>query len=479
MSTPSASLARLRSLDRRWFAAFLGLQALVLAAGLLASPMLLLLAALGLAGGLYAVLVLLHPWLIAPIIVLTTSLDATGRLVTGASESFNLTGFHLAFLLTVVAVVANSCLRRRMAFPAFELQVPLLVFLAVMAVSLIYSPNHPQAAVGFVRVACLVLFLYLTQLLLESKQAVAAVVWTMALVTVAGAVMGAYQVITGRFHLPVKVIEALGGNVPRATGTFRNPNIFASFLVAGVLPPLALLLNHRMALVKRVLLLVSLLVGLGGLLATFSRSSWMAGMVGIMVVLWLSGKLRYFFAALLAGVVGVLALRQFVPFAEYIFERFVSIFTLIEQFGAVGSASGSARVFLVVAAVHMFVDHPLLGVGWRGFPIAFHQYAPVGFPHWTRVDESHTVLATVLAELGLVGFLAFVWFLVRTLRRGLSALPQMRDSYLRAMLIGMIATFVAFQVSQSFNGDLTNNTFWFYTGVLFAVIHLDEKQRRP
>ena len=130
----------------------------------------------------------------------------------------------------------------------------------------------------------------------------------MVIFTVSGAVMGTYQVITGQFHLPVKVITALGGNVPRATGTFHNPNIFASFMMSGVLPLLAVLLNYKMPRGQRVLFALSTVIGIGGLLASFSRSSWVATMVGVMVILWLSGKLRYFFIMIFASIILILSL---------------------------------------------------------------------------------------------------------------------------------------------------------------------------
>mgnify|MGYP007109828587 FL=1 len=49
----------------------------------------------------------------------------------------------------------------------------------------------------------------------------------------------------------------------------------------------------------------------------------MATLVGVVVILWLSGKLRYFFILIFASILLVLGLKEFVPFAEYIFERFV------------------------------------------------------------------------------------------------------------------------------------------------------------
>jgi len=478
MTTLTKLQASVLNIDRKWFALFLLLQVLLLAGSLFISEFVLYLAAAGLAASLFAVLVLLYPWLIIPVVIATTGLDSTGRLTTGSRGSvFNLTGFHLAFVLTIFAIAANVCLRRRVHFPDLELKGPLFLLLGCIAVSLIYTPNQPEATVSFVRVSCLILFMYMAQIMIDSKQAVGAVLWSMALVSIGGAGMGAYQVITGQFHLPVKVITALGGNVPRATAMFHNPNIFATFLMSGILPLLAVLLNYRMPLWKRAFFLLAILVGFGGLLASFSRSNWLAAMIGIVVILWLSRQLRYLFIFSIAGLLGILALKEFVPFAEYIFERFVSIFTIFEQFGQVGRTSSTARVYLVIASVSMFLDHPLLGIGWRAFPKVFSEYAPPGFPHWSQVNEPHTVISMILGELGIVGFAAIVWFIGRTFWHGMSSLPQMQDPYLRAVLIGMIANFVAFQASQSFNGDFSNNMFWFFTGMLFAVVRLDEQAR--
>jgi O-antigen ligase len=240
---------------------------------------------------------------------------------------------------------------------------------------------------------------------------------------------------------------------------------------------LAVLLNHEMAWGKRVLFALAVIIGCGGLLASFSRSNWMATLVGVFVILWLSGKVRYFFILLFGALLSILALKEFVPFAEYIFERFTSIFTLFEQFGSVGRTSSTARIYLITASFDMFADHPLLGIGWRAFPFVFSNYAPPGFPHWSQVNEPHTVITMVLGELGIVGFAAMLWFLLKVFFLSMSRFRQMQDNYLRAVQIGMIATFVAFQVNQSFNGDLANNMFWFGIGMLFAVQRIDREGR--
>ena len=480
MNTFAAMTSRDTPFGRLWLAVFLAFLAVVAAGSVFFNAMLPLLLFGAVCVVVFVVASLSRPWLIVPLVLLTTGLDSTGRLLAEAGHvggRFYLTGFHLAFALLIIAVAARICLTRRTRFPDFEIKAPLILFLGCIAVSLTYSPNQPEATVSFFRLCALALFTYTIQIVIDSRGAVSLVLWSMVVLTVAGAVMGTYQVLTGQFHLPAEVITALGGNVPRATGTFHNPNIFAIFMMSGVLPLLAVLLNYRQPLWQRLLFSLSVLIGVGGLLASFSRSSWVATMLGVLVILWLSGKLRYFFILLLAFVLLVLGLKEFVPFAEYIFSRFISIFTLFEEFGSIGRTSSTARVYLALASLHMFLDHPILGIGWRAFPHVFAEYAPPGYPHWSYVNEPHTVVTMVLGELGIVGFVAFLWFVGRTFYLAMSRFKGMGDPYYRTVTIGLIATFVAFQVNQSFNGDLGNNMFWFYIGMLFAVQRLEADSR--
>jgi O-antigen ligase len=464
-------------LDRRWFALFLGLLALLLLAVLLVPNRLLLTACAGLAGGVFLAFLLVYPWIIVPLLVATTVLDITGQLLKETAIGIPLTGFHLALGLMFLALLGNTCLRRRTLFPEFELKGPLLLLLGVMALSLTYSPNQPEATIGFMRTLVLGLFLYGAQVLIESRGAVHIVVVSMALALIGGSILAVVQIATEQFFLPASFVIAVGANAPRATGTFHNPNTFGTFLMAGVVFLSAILLNYQMPFWKRILFLVSLAFGLAGLIATFSRSNWLAAIVGLMVPLYLARKLRYLFITLAVAALLILAIKEFVPFAEHIFLRFLSIFTFVEEFGQAGRESGSARIYFLIAGLEMFLDHPLLGVGWRGFPVLFEQYKPIDFPNWVPTRESHTLFANMLAELGLLGFLASVWIVWRTLSRGFAGLRTMEDPYLRAVLIGLLSMFIAFQVSLSFTADFSNNFLWFFTGMVFAVLRLGKSSR--
>lgn len=474
------TLARERvrvDLDRRWFALFVVFQACALGLALAMPSKMGYSVLAGIGGGLFLTFLLIYPWIIVPVVVATTAMDITGQLLKETLIGIPVTGFHAALGLMMVGILTNTFLRRRTTFPEFELRAPLFMLLGVMALSLTYTPALEEGTIGVVRTAFLILFLYGTQVMLDSRRAVNLVVISMSVALVGGSILGVVQIITEKFYLPASFVIAVGANAPRATGTFHNPNTFGTFLMCGAVFLFAILVNYRLRLWHRLALVLALVSAVAGLVTTFSRANWVAALAGVVVTLVVARKLRYLFYVAAAGLVAILAVKQFVPFAEHIYERFVSIFTLLEDFGAVGRESSSGRIYFVIAGLDMFLDHPLLGVGWRGFPLLFDAYKPVDFPHWVPTKESHTLVANMLAELGLLGFTASAWIVVRVLRRGFTALPRMADPYLRAVLIALLAVFIAFQVSLSFTADFSNNFLWFFTGMLFAVIRLEERGR--
>ena len=477
MSVSRHIKAREVNLDHRWFALFLVLQAAAVGLVLYDQLGLLLLAVAAAAAAIFLAYLIIYPWLLIPVIIGSTAMDITGRLEKSVMFGLPLTGFHVAFILMVIALPINICIRRTTTFPEFELRHPLILFLGMMLVSLTYSPNQPEATISFVRLLLLILFMYLSQVLVYSKAAIDSVVWSLTIGVLAGSIMGGYQVATGEFHLPVNMVGALGANVPRATGTFHNPNIFGSFLVGGVIPLLGILLNHRLRIWQQLVIGLTCAVGFVGTLITFSRSNWVSILAGTIVVLWLGKKLRYLFYLVFAVIILLWALSTFVDFAAYIFDRFLSIFTIVEGFGSMGRTSSTTKIYLVLTAWEMWLDNPVIGIGWRGFPTLINEYAPPGYPWWSQVDEPHTVVAAVLSDLGIIGLVAYLWFVFRTLRLSISGLHKMEDSYLRAFMIGMIAIFVSFQVNQTFNGDISNNMFWFYVGLMFAILRIERESR--
>ena len=464
-------------LHHRCFAAFLMLQAAILA-GYLFLPLEYLLWGLGGVAAIAAVFLLpMFPWLMIPVVVGTTALDSAGRLVQTTALGIPVTGFHVAFVTLCASFAIHIFLTKRRSFPQLEILVPLMVFLGCIAVSLTYSPNQPEATLSFVRMSCMVLLLYLIQVLVDSKGILNLTIVSLGIALTGTSALAVLQITTAQFYLPASVVYHLGANIPRASGTYHNPNLFGTFLAVGIIFFAGLALIPRLGWWKRALLLAPVGLGTAALIITFSRANWMALFFGIVVLLFLVGKLRYLLYLIAASSATILLIMNFVPIAAYIFDRFISIFSFFAEFGTDSRASGSARVYFVLAGLKMFLDNPLLGVGWRAFPVVFEDYQPVAFPHWLPTRESHTLFATIIGELGIVGMTAAVWIVWRIFSLGLRSTRSMQDEYLRGVMISLLAVFVTFQVSLTFTGEFANNFLWMFTGLMFAVPALDSERR--
>ena len=71
------------------------------------------------------------------------------------------------------------------------------------------------------------------------------------------------------------------------------------------------------------------------------------------------------------------------------------------------------REFLIKAGWQMFKDSPLIGVGSGNYQHALTVSYLDLIPEWARTTLSHTSLVSLLAELGIVGVLAFLLVVVR------------------------------------------------------------------
>jgi O-antigen ligase len=81
-----------------------------------------------------------------------------------------------------------------------------------------------------------------------------------------------------------------------------------------------------------------------------------------------------------------------------------------EQFHEVRESSLRERIDVFRAGLQMFTAHPLLGVGPGNFPLVIGDYDP----NYSAV-YSHNTYLSVLAELGIVGYLFFILLCLRML----------------------------------------------------------------
>jgi hypothetical protein len=285
------------------------------------------------------------------------------------------------------------------------------------------------------------------------------------------------------FH-PQGATSSASGVQFRSAGPIGEPNRYAQVLVV-LLPLAALRFRRERSRALRWLALVSGALIFGGMTLTFSRGAMLTAVV-------IFGLLTYFrFIRPLHVVVAALALSLLVlvldPQAALRFASLGGVKTLLtnkttgykeptEGQGGVPDTSVVRRYVINVAAWHVFLDYPILGVG----PGHFAQY--YSMPYGNRVGlieqlkryRGHNLYFETLAETGILGlasFLAIILAIMHGLWRAWRRLrhqgPELADTAMAFFLC-----LVAYLISAIFAHLSYQRYFWLLMALSSAAIHI-------
>jgi putative inorganic carbon (HCO3(-)) transporter len=318
-----------------------------------------------------------------------------------------------AGVLATALVVAAWVLRRPTAGRPLELgRLPRgagAAILGVSAVAGLFAADVGAAVREMVNLGLLALFLVAaTDALADSKlraHRLAVLVGTVAAATGVAAALESLGVFPGEFPLTETSLF-------RAGGGFGQPNGLGMFLALGL--PFATYVRRTASTpLGRGVGVVFITVVAAGLLATFSRGSWLAVVVAPSVFLLL-GRWRAVLRAW--GTTLLLVVLADVLSGGAIRDRIAA---------ALVDPSALQRLALMSAGGLMFLDRPLTGVGPGGFGEALDVYGSQVAGLWDFVPSAHNAYIHMAAETGVGGLVALVAFLgaagLRLLRRAREA----------------------------------------------------------
>jgi putative inorganic carbon (HCO3(-)) transporter len=202
------------------------------------------------------------------------------------------------------------------------------------------------------------------------------------------ALVGIGQWITKDVFWNPKVI--VGNDVEpffRVNSLFWDPSIYGRFLVVAILATLVLLV---LGLARRwhAALVCGIAIVWVGLLFSYSQSSFVALMAGVIVLAALAWKGRVL-AAVSVAVSALVLMGVSAPAAPI-------------------AQGAGARGELVSEGIGIALDHPVLGVGLGGFKSEYAEKLGLRRDR-TPAAASHTTPVTVAAEAGFPGLLLLVW----------------------------------------------------------------------
>ena len=403
-----------------------------------------------------------------PLMFMATGFDLFAQIIKSEEHIYSFTYFHIVMLVTFVSVFLNHFIKRKTKLPSGSLWAPVMAFLTMILISLIYTPKFFDGFMEFVRLAMLCALTFAIMISVNSWKNVQFVAWSYILIPFGSSLYTFYEIVTeGEFYKSqvINVASQLGLNVYRSTGTFHNPNILASFLMIGITIGFGLLFVKKTNLLVKVFLLVTIGVTCVALVASFSRGGWLATFFAVFIVVVLQRRWSYFglFTVLLIVMLSIVSIKAPEIVLSAI-QRFVMIFS------PEGEDSSLSRISLIKMGIWMWQDNPLFGVGAGGFSYYAPDYIDPNMPRaLVDITLPHTLQSKILAEEGLIGITIAVWFVITVFFDSYRSIKFITDDFLKNTQIAFVALFLGYMVSFTFSSDLHNNIFWITVGMLYAI----------
>ncbi len=315
-----------------------------------------------------------------------------------------------------------------------------------VVVSLLFAPDPTQSVFDALRYALFITFFFLVLQLTQTFGDVRTMVRVVVLSTTLAAAWGLYGFV------------AL--NLERAAGPIEDPNDFA-YLMCCVLPLACYLLVEERR--RRLLWSACCVLLLGATLATLSRGA----LVGLSALApWAVATRRVPLTGMVLGLVALLSVGAiaFTLWAPLLHDR-------LELKSHAANKNVAGRQALWSGALRMAEDRPLTGVG----PGRFGKEAPAYVRNNPLILENpvvHNSYLHVLAETGVLGFIAFVGFLAsawRLLGRGRRRAIAVGDSEGRRLATAMQASLLVAIVAGFFLSQQFTMPFWLI-GALATVV---------
>ncbi|HTU69076.1 MAG TPA: O-antigen ligase family protein [Candidatus Baltobacteraceae bacterium] len=320
--------------------------------------------------------------------------------------------------MLALAVVASFALasppRRKPA-----LFYPLLVWLGTCVLALVLGLNQRDGSV-FVAILALSMIWHAHIDRFYERPAVARAIWWSYLLSGTAAALAAIAMVVLR--VPAAQYTIANG---RAVGTFVLPGELAGYLIF-FLPIAYALARIAQGAALRVLGWIACGAGLLAMILTFSRTGWVglaAGIAFLIVMRSRTGRARFVQgAAILAATLAIVLML----FNEHH-----------------NPSENYTRLSIWQAAIGVIERFPLTGVG----PFGFSKIYPlVRLPDGdVTAFHAHSMYLTFLAELGIVGFLAFgwvMWSFAREWFRRLRAAPAHAELLTTAIAAGVAGALV-------------------------------------
>lgn len=410
--------------------------------------------------------VLITPLVLGALITGVMFIDAQG------GAQLPLSPFQIALVVSILLLISKKLIHGDIHLQVYGLEFYYILFLALIFFSIIYTPDREEALFYSFRFATLLGMTYIIYNAVETYEQLKKVVMVMVIAGIGLALFSFWQ-----FYMRPEIAAFnyanQGGKLLRSSSEALDPNIFASnFFV-----PLMLLIGYFsvcQSWLKRLGYFSLIVLVIGSVLLTYSRSSWVSIAMGTLVIIYFTGNYRILIYLGISFLIALGASETVQQLTQSFLERLMDIFS------GTPDDSTKFRVVLAVTALYMILDSYFLGVGFQGFSTVFKTYHP---PETTQgIFEPHNQFYAVFAELGLFGFMLFLAIVYQILKTAWKSVQiSQLEGEERILSVALLASLICYLVFYNFLGGMFYNSVLFILIGLIFVNHklLEQKEEQP
>ena len=341
-----------------------------------------------------------------------------------AGVTFSISLVEIAAGVMILAWVLKKIFDRDLKF-LFKLPfIFLIAYFLWTILSCLNSDYFKESFRGVFKVAEYAMIFIIAATSLKKETVVKRLIFVTAAVALIICVNGIFQYFLGFDFIRHRMLIQ-DDYLHRISSSFVHPNDFGVYLLTVSIIFLSFIFSYSTSLKAKLILSPVLALSLVNLFLTKSRAAWITFAIAFLVLGALkSKKIIGIFIAILIAIVILL------PHTAK--ER---IFDLTN----VKSGTTWERIMLWKGTINMIKEHPFLGFGINTYSREFPKYKP---PEYPDVRYTHNSYLHMASEIGIVGALFFLMFLVTVLLyslRGISSLPPgMRRDFATGLLAGLV-----------------------------------------
>lgn len=360
------------------------------------------------------------------------------------------------FAVTYGSIFIRCSTEKKLILPDLRINIGVLVLVAILLASLLYTPLFRQGADMFLRFVFLTIStLYATFMWCNNVARIKRLLLIFLGISLAyaAALFVWIFLLQGGVYLGSRA--AFPQTPPLAVATYLAVGILTAFILRG-------LVNSKY---KRLALNLLMIIGVVQLMALNSRGPLIAFLAGgvCLFLLYSPREKKRFVLASLAPLAAIICAFILLP------SQYTSRYALIAN---LESSSIAVRLDMWRFAADHFPDWFFTGAGIFGF--AYYYYSgQTEFSIWGAYP--HNIFLDIFATAGFFGLLAFVWLVGSLVHKGIK-MSHTREQSFHLLVLATVVPLITFLVAGLFSMSIIGTRpLWFFGGVILSLERLGRK----